>query len=165
MSKREKIILILTLVAALYGLVDFFVLTPRKKNREAEQVTSSTNETLVNFITDSMDKITRIELQTKQLNRQYLILKIESNWENDPFVQPLEQKPEQKKTSVFLDVPNVTYSGYVIAGKRALAIINGYEYGAGEIINGYDYRVINIIPQKVVLGNNRGRVDIFFNEE
>jgi len=165
MSKREKIILAITLAVVLYGLIDFLVLTPKNKDRKVQQLTTSTNEISTEFISNAMLRISNIERQTKHPHRKELISKIESPWEQDPFVQPLVHDTDRMTASASLLSKPLTYSGYIFAEKIALAVINGYEYSVGDVITGYSYKIIHIDSQKVILKNNQSRINIFFNEE
>jgi hypothetical protein len=87
---------------------------------------------------------------------------------NDPFVQP---EQVTKKPADLLDDPPVVllsgmdYSGFIIAGGRAMAVINGNEYGKGDTLLGLGYQVVHITPEKVVVQQDQNMAEILFNRE
>ncbi len=165
MSKREKIILIMTLVAVVYGLVDFLILSKKDTIQNTGQLIADTNKNAGEFATSSMAKISKIELQIKQTKWQTLISKIESDWEHDPFMEGVKPETQPASSSPpLLDSP-LTYSGYMNVGKISFAVINGIEYKTGETINVFGYKVIKITPKKVVLQKETDQVVVFLKEE
>jgi len=165
MNKREKIILTLTFAVAVYGLIDFLILSPKNKNTKKESFVADSQKITKNFVDHTMAKILKIELQIKQSDWQSLVSKIESDWEHDPFVQPLKPETQAEKPFSPSPVSHLQYSGYMSVGKLLFAVINGMEYKIGDIINEYGYQVTKITPQKVVLQKNSERTVIFLKEE
>jgi hypothetical protein len=159
MEKREKIILSLALVAVLYGLIDFFILSNKDQSGQTEQLIADADQKTQNFVARSLSKITEMEMVRKQNEWQTLISKIETNWEQDPFVQNLKSK-----TSGILSVSDIIYSGYIMAENNLFAVINGIEYKTGELIKKYEYKVINITPQKIVLQKNLKQGTVYIKE-
>ncbi|MCA1785036.1 MAG: general secretion pathway protein GspB [Desulfobacteraceae bacterium] len=164
MSKREKIILALTLVVALYGVMDLFVFSSKKTDTSgpapaADGVTSSA---MANKL---MAKILNMEIE--QPLKKNIIAKIESPWQGDPFVRSEEQTEQQATQSddaqpIF---SGLVYSGYIFAGDRVMAIINGNEYRNGDIVLETGYRVVRITPDKVIVQKDQNTAEISFNGE
>lgn len=166
MNKREKIILIVTLMVSVYGLIDFFILPKNNSRVDTGQAIAHTNKTTAEFATRSMAKILKMENRIEQNNLQTLISKIESDWDQDPFNQSLEQETvTETHSSPSVPVSGFIYSGYMRVGDISFAIINGVEYRPGETIPENGYKVITITPRKVVLQKNTDQVVIRLKEE
>ncbi len=166
MNRREKIILIVTLMVFAYGLIDFFIL-PKNNNRlDTGQAIAHTHKTVADFANRSMARISKVDNPIQQNNLQILISKIESDWDQDPFGQPLEPDTVTAgSSSPPLLVPGFVYSGYMHVGDVSFAIINGIEYRKGETMPESGYKVITITPKKVVLQKNTGQIVIFLKGE
>jgi hypothetical protein len=166
MSKREKILLAATLMAALYGGLSLFVLPSMKTKSQTPsqpgvsmRSSSSAAEKLMNQV---------LNLEIEQPLKTQMIAKIQTAWQKDPFVQP---EQVTKKQADLLDDPPVVllsgmeYSGYIIAGGRTMAVINGTEYGKGDTLLGLGYQVVHITPEKVVVQQDQNMAEILFNRE
>lgn len=164
MKKREKILLMLTLLAVVYGLVNFFILPEKKNTRQSRGSAADTNKITADFAMDSMADISTIKAQGGKNHWQALISKIESKWENDPFVLSLDPDALDEASSL-ASFPRFIYSGYMNVGKISFAVINGKEYKIGETIDEYEYQVIKITPGKVVLQKDTDQAVIFLKEE
>ncbi|MCD4676200.1 MAG: hypothetical protein K8S18_09440 [Desulfobacula sp.] len=154
MGKREKILIVLTAVAVLF-LIVYKYLEPDKKNQPAQ-----THE---NYLS-SADKLVeeQLEMQKKITQRdadKMIIKKALVNWYNDPFADPelmkqIEGKAKKEKITVETrtkgQIP-VLYSGYIQAGKKMLAIINGMEYEKGDTIEGTNYKVFSASTGSIML--------------
>ncbi len=159
MKKREKIIVILTLVVVLYGLIDFFVLSKKNKLNQTEQLIADTDQDTKKFAAQATSKISKLSMMKTHNDWQTLVSKIESNWERDPFVQAL-----QSDTQMALPVADIIYSGYIKAGSNSFAIINGIEYKSGELIQKYEYQVVKITTKKVILQKDLKQGIIYLKE-
>ena len=165
MKKREKILLILTLIVAVYALMDFFILSKTAHRPDTRRSITHTQKNTGEFVTRSMARISKIDQQIKQPRLQTLISKIESDWDHDPFVQPLKSDPLEVVSSPSLPVSDFVYSGYMSVGDILFAVINGVEYRTGEIMPENGVKVINITPQRVILQRDTEQAVIFLKEE
>lgn len=159
MKKREKIIFGLALVAALYGLIDFFILSNKDKSNQTGVSTVEKDIKTQDFAEKCMVAISKIEMAKMQNEWQILMSKIESEWEHDPFVQSLISEQQEE-----LSVADIIYSGFIIAGNNVFAVINGIEYKSGELIKKYEYKVMNITPHKIILQKNLKKGTVFLKE-
>lgn len=165
MNKREKILLLLALMFVLYSLIYFFVLPKKEDSQQIMNLTKNASETTEKFALDSMTELSRIEAQGNKLHWQILMSKIESSWENDPFVLPMEPETSADVSSSPSSFDRFLYSGYLNVGKISFAVINGKEYKIGETIDEYEYTIIKITPRKVILQKDTDQAVIFLKEE
>jgi hypothetical protein len=165
MNKREKIILSLTLAVVAYGLLDYFILSKKNTPQISGQLMADAKKATKEFANSSMSQMSKLQLQTNQSGPGVLISKIESPWDNDPFVQPVKQKTKTAPSSPPLDVAGITYSGYMNVGTMSFAVINKVEYRAGETLREYEYKVTKITAQKVVLQKGKKQAVIFLKAE
>jgi hypothetical protein len=164
-KNREKIIVVMALTVVIYGLLDYFILSKKDAGQKSGRQMAEAGRAAEDFSSTSMDKITRIELQMKPGTWQSLISKIESDWKDDPFLQPLKQEAGPDEEAPPLDVTGITYSGFMTVGKMSFAIINGLEYKPGETIIEYEYEIMEITTQKVVLKKDNQQAVIFLKED
>ncbi len=159
MSKREKIILLLTLGIVIYGLLDFWVLSREKGGPDLVEK----SRTAQDFSARAMAKISKIELQDNKRNWQAWTSRIESDWDQDPFVRYSE--PKTQKNKGISSGAGLIFSGYMLAGNKAFAIINGMEYKIGEIIDPQGFLVKKITPAKVILQRKSEHIVLYLKEE
>lgn len=164
MSKREKIISMLALAVVIYGLVHFLILS-KDNSLKIKKVAPVSNKITADFVMESLTKISKIETLARQPHWKALVSKIESPWEKDPFVPPLEPETLPDTSSLSSPVTRFVYSGYMNVGKISFAVINGVEYKIGETIKEYEYKITKITPKKVVLQKDTEQAVIFLKEE
>lgn len=162
MKPREKIILVLAILALLYGAFDFFILSSGNTDAiqsEAENqyadFLEKTNATLVNLNT----------IEKKKANAGYLISIIESEWENDPFFKIETPSKKTQKSAANPEMAVLTYSGFIKLGNKMLAVIDGMEYTTGEYIKDSGYKIIQITPESVSINNNVNNKIVLYLKE
>jgi hypothetical protein len=165
MSKREKIILAVTLVVVLYGVMDLFVFSPKKTEKSGPAPAADKGVSSSAMANKLMAKILNMEIE--QPLKKNIIAKIESPWQGDPFVWSGEQTEQQATQSEDAQpfFSGLVYSGYIFAGDRVMAIINGNEYRNGDTVVETGYRVIRITPDKVIVQKDQNTAEISFNGE
>lgn len=162
MSKREKIILLLTLAAVLYWALDFMVLS--RKNSGSNPGFGETSQQVKNFSAGAMAKISRIDIQAKESNWQAWTSRIESPWDQDPFLSHTRQETK-KKVRQLSPGDGLIFSGYMLVGDKAFAVINGMEYKRGETIEPQGFVVKKITSAKVVLQRKSEHIVLYLKEE
>lgn len=165
MSNREKILVAVTLMVVLYGVLSLVVFSSGNKERAkpvtAPEEAQGASSREINLL---MAKIQ--DLEVEQPLKKSLIEKIESLWTADPFVIPGKEKTQSQADADALSIETgLAYSGYIFAGKRAMAMINGTEYSIGDTVIETGYRVVRITPVKVIIENNQHTAEIFFTGE
>jgi hypothetical protein len=140
MSKREKIILaIMTLV--IVGGVIYYISSKREvvvQERESELKELNT------FVGVTITNMNKNNLTAPEMRA---IASAEVEWVRDPYRAPIIKEEEKQK---LLNV-SFTYTGYLKAGKKKIAVINGLEYLIGEEIEPGGFIAREIYPDRVVI--------------
>jgi len=149
MSKREKIIVLLMVLAILYGGYDFFLASKLKTSIESPE---KKEELLDKFVTD-----VAVKLKKKDISKvdKYIIARAKDEWTKDPFVRielPPESELKQERIEASALKMNFTYSGYMEMGDQKLAVIDGMEYMIGDELEPGGYIIKSISPTQVVIG-------------
>lgn len=154
MSKREKIILGLVLLAFGYAAYNFLASTPKHAHVETE-------EELIDLKKLTVDVIKNVNKAILTKSETFIMAQAEAEWKRDPFLKPglfVKFGGENGQAGVLAEELSFTYSGYLEMADKKLAIINGIEYKAGEmIVNGGGYIVSSISPTKTVLELTGGK--------
>jgi hypothetical protein len=146
-SKREKVIVILMIVAIAYGIYDFFLASPSKPIETFDAAMELEElDKLRSHVTGELakEKISGTE--------DYVITQAERDWQKDPFLQ---MKVPQVKPSIKAEAMRVAvdfkYSGFVELGAKRTAVINGMEYQTGDELDPGGYMLREISPKRVVI--------------
>lgn len=132
----------------IYGLLDFFVFSKDSKNGEEDKIAAELGK-ITAFAESAGSDLTAVTVKKEFPDIDYLIAKAESKWENDPFI--VYDSSQLDETLSTEKIPDLFYTGFIKAGKKVLAIVNGQEYTLGEMIKDVGYKVSGITPSKVVL--------------
>lgn len=138
MEKREKIIVIMAILAAAYGVIDF-TLSAKKKNAAtsptfAPAVQNVSSEEIGSLISDDNKKMARIAaLMNENWSRQVFAagaIEFDGEKKIDSTREALLNELKEKASQFF-------YSGFVSMNDDRIAIINGMDYRVGEQIEGF----------------------------
>jgi len=139
MEKREKIILAATVVAALYGGLDFFVLSAKKGGPEVSgsQVSSAILSTIASQLAGQGESHSGLELHRIDMAK--------GKWRQDIFFEASsrvlfeegETVAKEKSIKEKLESTDFVYSGFLEMMGRKVAIINGTDYAVGDLIEGF----------------------------
>ncbi|MFH1080785.1 MAG: hypothetical protein V1766_11115 [Pseudomonadota bacterium] len=152
LTLRQIIILGAAVIAALYGGYDFFF----AKSKKAVAVdTGKKIEELNQFmaeITVALGKDTPLPVDA------HIIKRAEAGWARNPFY---DRKTETawaavRGTAAAPKSP-FSYTGYVEAGMKKIAVINGHEYVAGNALDVEGYVLKAIYPARVRIYNRESR--------
>jgi hypothetical protein len=153
MSKREKIILIIMIVAILVGLFEFlFSSSPDPdmmvNKKKLEEIKSSLSSSALVLSSGNLSD-----------NQLYIMSIAAENWAKNPFKDMFsndvlsrnknystKERSENKKS-----IQELIYSGFLSMAKKRMAIINGIEYEEGDELETRDYVVKQIKPSEVLL--------------
>ncbi len=134
MQKREKIIVIITIIAALYGIVDYWL------SQHNKVVTPVANTAIAGKLASRLAAIS--SPNNKRL--QDLADRINKPWRNIFASQSLDKMSsspkDQQKTlyeKLSVQVNEFIYSGYLEMGNSKIAIINKHDYRIGDNISGF----------------------------
>ncbi|WDP90796.1 MAG: hypothetical protein HUN04_14260 [Desulfobacter sp.] len=167
MNKREKIIIFLAGLMALYGALDYFVLGKKSSaTGEEDKIKAAVQQTDA-FAAAATAQLTAMVTQNKGKNLTYTKKMAETPWPRDPFIvhTGTDKTVDQEEINP-ADLPEIIYSGYIRAGAAVLAVINGMEYTVGELVADIGYKVHNITPSKVVLlTESNKQITIYLQED
>lgn len=141
MKNREKLIVAMTIVAAIYGALDF--MSGKRPPPPASVVAAAPD--LEATLATQLASLT----ESKKIDHGYLADQISAAWPPDIF---LRHKPQKIAASVEIDDTAIdfqfdpqefSYSGYLQMADEKIAIINGLDYREGETINQYHLKTIS----------------------
>jgi hypothetical protein len=152
MPRREIIIILLMIIAVLFGGYSFFYTSPSKTDIEGK---GKRLEALNKFIVDVAENLKKKDISETD---NYIIQQALAEWKREPFVKPQlyvkleEEDIDQEEEVITAQELNLIYSGYLEAVDKQLAIINGMEYETGEMLGQEGYFIKSIFPTQVVIG-------------
>jgi len=139
MSTREKVILSLVAIAALYAAADHFLLSSRPATPSPS---AGGTARLQARTAKAMTALGQTALSPEE---DRILDLAESSWPTDPLLQTrLNLTPEVAQRAY-------RYSGYVAAGDAAWAIIDGVEYRPGDELESGECVVETITDRHVIL--------------
>jgi len=162
MKKREKIILAVMGVALLCAA--YILLS----DRSSPQTNVATERNLASVKAFSAQLTEDLKKDNLTGADRYVLGWAEAEWAGDPFLaKKLSSVVETARGSTGGQPDNFAYSGYLEAGRKRLAVINGMEYQVGEQLEPGGYVVLSIDPEKVILENmgKHGQITLPFTGE
>jgi hypothetical protein len=150
MSKREKIILVLLLVAGLYGVYELFLSSPKRGALQDRGVELKALATKVTELSQDLSKGDQLDKEA------YTIAVAEEGWTKDPFYKkkiPIMRASSEaaRFTAQGPQEVSFNYTGYMETDRKRLAIINGMEYQTGEELDQGGYIVQGIFNNRVLI--------------
>lgn len=176
MSLREKIIVVLAVLAVLYGAYELGLKnlfagddSPAKSTAKEKQDTAESD--IGAFTSKIIKQSESVSLTPRE---QHLLANRDMEWSKNPFIDTdtaiaiamaateAETAKRQKETTAEQD--RFTYSGYIALGSVKLAVINGMEYEQGEKLKETEYLVQTIQPSSVKLFDGRRHITVQLEE-
>lgn len=153
MSSREKIIVaIMALTVLLGGYSHFYPSQTAGRERGQRQ---SVDKDLVL----ARQLVGRLKADPSLERDLFTIRSAERQWNQDPFINiepALTDTPQHRSpgspSPLARNRSDLVYSGFVAAGERRLAIINGIEYAPGETIDDQGHFIRRIQAHQVEIG-------------
>jgi hypothetical protein len=157
LNKRQIIIIILTAIAALYGIYEFMSGGLSPKTATTQKSDSSVKDGLMSNLTGDLMKDTLSGVDV------YIISKAEADWQRNPFWEKTSYRDwankDNVKTGEEVAAAKIIYSGYVDSGKKKMAVINGLEYSEGDKLEISGYVLKKITAAKIVLSNKSEKIE------
>lgn len=151
LSKQQVIILLIMVLAILYGAYTFSPLLTKKIVRNI----TGKEEDLNTFITGLNNDLSK---SYPTMADSYIINSAETEWKRDPFTFRGVSKAKSiaggsgKKAAASA---TFNYTGFVETGNKKMAIINGFEYGPGDSLEKEGFVVEQIYPARVIIRNEK----------
>ena len=165
MEKRQIIILGITAAVILYGAFNFIFKAPAKTTTFSSVTKAS------EFKTFATDVSIGISKEVTSPGEAYAINRAETEWLRDPFYDKKtyrELLKAKESSNAVVDAKKLTfnYTGYIEYNGKAMAIINGVEYSAGEALEESGYVLRAIFPGKVIIENkaDRDRIEVLISD-
>lgn len=158
LATRQIIIIGVAILAVLYGGYDFFL---AKSKKTAGVDTGKKTEELTTFVTEMTVALGK---DTPSQVDAHTIRQAETGWRRDPFYDRQTEKAwaaarDSAQTGGMTAGAKglFSYTGYVQAGRKTIAVINGHEYGAGDALDVGGYVLKAIHPTRVTVYNRETR--------
>ena len=148
LNKRQIIILAITAIAVLYAGYELLIAGPAAKKAGPAAAPVEEKAALAALTTDIMaNKATAADV--------YVAKRAEAEWSKNPFwdkasYRTFARKEEGKGAP---EGPKIVYSGYIETGNKKMAVINGWEYEAGQALDVEGYLLKRVTPSRVLIIN------------
>ncbi len=150
MAKREKIIIVVMVVAILFGGYSIFLTSPPEVPEENEAMGI---ETLNKFVVGAAQELFS---EKSAAIDGYILNQARAEWPMDPFYVSANRLSAKRAAKAVDQGPSqkiqLAYTGYIEVADKRLAIINDLEYETGEPLSQPGFYVKLITPKRVVLG-------------
>lgn len=145
LEKRQIIILAIAAVFMLYAAYEYLIAGPaaKKAKMESKPVNIST---FVDALNNDF-----VKYKAAGVNA-YIAKKAEADWVKNPFWERNAYR-EFAGNDSGSSPSRIVYSGYVDTGGKQMAIINGWEYAAGESLEIEGYVLKSVTPTRVLIIN------------
>ena len=139
MQKREKIIVSLAIIAAIYGAVDMTL--SRQKKKTAAIQTQSDSQTIAEIASQlsplasaANQQIAGLAASINEPGPDQLFVRRRAAFDSDKKIE----EPKGPELSNLKDqAEQLIYSGFLAMGSDRIAIINDMDYRIGEQVNGF----------------------------
>jgi hypothetical protein len=149
LNKRQIVILALMALAVIYGIYEIIFGSPAGNK-------AATIKTYNSAINSNVAAVS-LNNPLERLDA-YIIGRAKADWKSNPFLERKlykEWTAKEEPAGASNIAVKFIYSGYVDAGKKKMAIINGMEYGEGEKLGIEGYVLKNITPAKIKIENRK----------
>lgn len=153
-SKREKIIVVLAVLAALYAGGQLLF-----SGNSADRLPSTAEDKPAEaFLMEVAQSLAQHQLSETE---KAVLEKTEAPWPASPFIRTGTSSStgtaETSSLSPGMIPGNFAYTGYIEAGNRRLAIVGGAEYETGDRVADSPLTIRGILPDQVLLEDAEGR--------
>jgi len=146
-TKRRNIIVGMAILAVIYGLYDLTVSSRSKGGVRSGEKSAAELQAFVSQTAAESGGSAKNDFGAYVLNRA------ESPWARNPFFN-------EARASGGAQRPVFSYTGYIQARTRGLAIINNAEYQTGEQLEKEGYFLKEISPSRVIIENRPAKTEI-----
>jgi hypothetical protein len=146
LNKRQIIILSVAVLLVLFAVYELLIARPSAKKAKTEVASvekASFADTLRKDILTN--KGTAVDT--------YVAQRAEMEWNKNPFWEANSYREFAGRDASSGGGEKITYSGYVDAGNKKMAIINGWEYEAGDALEIEGYLLKKVTPTRVLIIN------------
>jgi hypothetical protein len=155
LEKRQIIILVVAALCVLYAAYEFLIARPAAQKAKQQAASSSAVESFdVASLTGDLTgyKASGVELYIEQ--------KAEMGWAESPFWNKAAYQEFAGREAAGSTTVQIIYSGYIDAGRKKVAILNGAEYVTGETLELEDYVLKSVKSSNVIIVNRKTGVEL-----
>ncbi len=146
LNNRQIIILAVAVLFVFYAIYEFVIVGTVAK-KAGTGVRPVARESFVTTLNTDLTKYVIAKADT------YIIERAETSWNKNPFWDRSSYREYTGKESSGDLATKIVYSGYVDAGRKKLAIINGWEYEAGDALDIKGYILKSVAPSRILIFN------------
>ena len=146
LNNRQIIILAVAVLCVLYAIYELVIVGAVAK-KAGTGPTPIARESFVSALNNDLMKYAIAKTDA------YIIERAEASWNKNPFMDRSSYREYIGKEPGGDFATKIVYSGYVDAGRKKLAIINGWEYEAGDSLDIKGYILKNVAPSRVLIFN------------
>jgi hypothetical protein len=154
LNKRQIIILVVAALFVLWAIYDLLIAGPASKKAKMEPKPVAV-ETFVSTITADLAQYKMAGVNA------YIATNAEMSWGASPFWEHASFNEFSGNEKGGGSVVKIVYSGYVDTGRKKMAIINGWEYEAGEELDVEGYVLKSVSPSRVLITNSNTGGEIY----
>lgn len=155
LEKRQIIILVVAALCALYAAYEFLIARPAAQKAKQQAASASATESFdVSSLTGDLTgyKASGVDL--------YIEEKAEMGWGESPFWDRAAYQEFAGREATGSTAAKIIYSGYIDAGRKKVAILNGAEYTVGENLELEDYVLKSVKYTNVIIVNRKTGVEL-----
>lgn len=146
LNKRQIIMLGVAALLVLFAVYELLIARPSAKKAATLAAPGETAFFAETFKSNLLIKeVTGVDA--------YIAQRAETEWGRNPFMEANSYREFVGKEAGGGMGAKITYSGYVEAGQKKMAIINGWEYEAGEALEIEGYLLKKVTPSRVLIIN------------
>lgn len=145
LNKRQMIILAVAGLVVLYAVYELLIAGPAAKKNKAAAVIETAS-----FVSMLGNDLIKTNATSSDV---YVAERAEAAWNKSPFWDVNAYREFAGKGPDVKGGPKIVYSGYVDTGRKKMAIINGWEYEAGEALDVEGYILKRVTPSRVLIIN------------
>ena len=146
LNTRQIIILSVAVLLVLFAVYELLIARPSAKKAKTEVASVEKASLADTFRSDIIaHKVTAADI--------YVAQRAEAQWGKNPFWEANAYREFVGKEAGSGGGEKIIYSGFVDTGQKKMAIINGWEYEAGDVLDTEGYLLKKVTPSRVLIIN------------
>ena len=157
LNTRQIIILAIAALCVLYAVYELLIARPAAQ--KAKAVATENNTVAVqSFVNTLSSDLTKYKVAGVDA---YIAKRAEADWNKNPFWEKTSYREFAGKEEGGVAAAKIIYSGYVETGGKKVAIINSFEYEAGEKLDVEGYVLKQVTPLRVLVVNRETGSELY----
>ncbi len=157
LNTRQIIILAIAALCVLYAVYELLIARPAAQ--KAKAVATENNTVAVqSFVNTLSSDLTKYKVNGVDA---YIAKRAETDWNKNPFWEKTSYREFVGKEAGGVAAVKIIYSGYVEAGGKKVAIINSFEYVAGESLDVEGYVLKRVTPSRILVVNRKTGSELY----